>query len=101
MLLSRRRSSHPILYVLPTADGTTALLTTDDSGLTPIARTGEEAHGVYFVASAQTDSPLSNTIRQVWLASSRQIELNRPTTLSFTITGPVLSASSPDASTST
>jgi hypothetical protein len=55
----------------------------------------------YFFASAQTGSPLSNTIRQVWGASSRQMELNRPATLSFTITGPVLNARSPDASTST
>jgi hypothetical protein len=58
-------------------------------------------HDGYFVVSGQTGSPLSNTIRQVWGASSRQIELNRPTTLSFTITGPVLRARSPDASTST
>src|ERR1700692_3174240 len=62
---------------------------------------GADPRDVYFLASAQTGSPLSNTIRQVWGASSRQIELNRPTTLSFTITGPVLWARSPDASTST
>src|SRR5260370_33930260 len=61
----------------------------------------QETHVIYFVAFAQTGSPLSNTIRQVLGASSRQIELNRPTTLSFTITGPVLRARSPDASTST
>src|ERR1700722_12151757 len=47
-----------------------------------------------------TASPLSNTMRQLLSGSSRQIELKRPTILPSSYTGPVLSASFPEARTS-
>ena len=53
-------------------------------------------------AQSQTWHPLSNTTRQRPSASRRQIELNTPVCLPFgSFTGPLLSPSVPDESTST
>lgn len=59
-------------------------------------------HGVAAGGSAQTGLPLSKTTRQSPDCSRRQIESNRPITRpAASYTGPVLSASDPDSSTST